>query len=223
MSATIQLPNANVETQIGPLSLHDYAANDSPLLILSFPSAYNPVAITELGECARLSSDYTARGVKVIGVIPNTTVDALQGFIVDVKAATGQQIDIPLVADTECLLFKALNLDSRMTFAHTVYYGSARTLGFSACYPPSCGRNFHELGRILSSLKITADAGLHTTVNWVPGGDCVLPAEMPDEEADEKYNGDARTIDLPSQKGYLRLMADTEAGEPCVDGPSILP
>jgi len=84
------LPDLECSTQIGPITLHSYTS--TPLLILTVDAPYTPVATTELGEVARLSNEFVERGVKVV-VVTRGSVDAVQGWIVDVKAATGQQIE----------------------------------------------------------------------------------------------------------------------------------
>lgn len=77
----------------------------------------------------------------------------------------------------------------------------------SMSYPVTCGMNFHEILRVIDSLQMTEKNGVSTPVNWVRGQDCMLPELMDDGDADEKFDSVQR-IDVPSRKGYLRIVKD---------------
>jgi thioredoxin-dependent peroxiredoxin len=50
-------------------------------------------------------------------------------------------------------------------------------------YPPSTGRNFQEILRVIDSLQLTDRAKLATPVNWQPGERAIIPPSIPDEQA----------------------------------------
>jgi thioredoxin-dependent peroxiredoxin len=50
-------------------------------------------------------------------------------------------------------------------------------------YPPSTGRNFDEIIRVIDSLQLTDRAQVATPVNWRPGECGIIPPSIPDEQA----------------------------------------
>jgi alkyl hydroperoxide reductase subunit AhpC len=65
-------------------------------------------------------------------------------------------------------------------------------------YPPSCGRNFDEIMRVIDSLQLTTNKKITTPVNWKKGDDVIIAPSVSDEEA-KKLFGEFKTI-----KPYLR-------------------
>jgi alkyl hydroperoxide reductase subunit AhpC len=50
-------------------------------------------------------------------------------------------------------------------------------------YPPSTGRNFDEIIRVLDSLQMTDGKKVATPVNWQPGDRAIIPPSISDEQA----------------------------------------
>jgi alkyl hydroperoxide reductase subunit AhpC len=50
-------------------------------------------------------------------------------------------------------------------------------------YPPSTGRNFDEILRVIDSLQMTDRSKVATPVNWRPGDRAIIPPSIPDEQA----------------------------------------
>ncbi len=50
-------------------------------------------------------------------------------------------------------------------------------------YPPSAGRNFNEVLRLLDSLQLTDGYKVATPVNWEDGQDVIVVPSISDEEA----------------------------------------
>jgi peroxiredoxin len=74
-------------------------------------------------------------------------------------------------------------------------------------YPPSTGRNFDEILRVLDSLQITYQRQLATPVNWHKGERCVVPASLSNEQAMATF-GNYETV-----KPYLRYV-EADGGYP---------
>ena len=89
------------------------------------------------------------------------------------------------------------------------------TVKLTILYPATCGRNFDEVLRVLTSLQMTAGLKLATPVNWKYGDRVVctppLTQEMIDEKADTYQN--LSTAELPSGKGYLRTVDCPDQGK----------
>ena len=53
-----------------------------------------------------------------------------------------------------------------MTVRCVFIYGPDKKLKLSLTYPATCGRNFHEILRVLESCQITLDKKMATPANW---------------------------------------------------------
>jgi alkyl hydroperoxide reductase subunit AhpC len=69
-------------------------------------------------------------------------------------------------------------------------------------YPPSTGRNFDELLRVIDSLQLTADRGLATPADWVKGDRVIISPSIDDDTAKERFG------DFDAQRPYLRYIED---------------
>ena len=78
--------------------------------------------------------------------------------------------------------------------------GPDKKIKLTITYPPSTGRNFHEIIRVLDSLQLTYHRKLATPVNWQPGERCVVLPSVSNEEAIATYG----SFDAP--KPYIRYV-----------------
>ena len=69
-------------------------------------------------------------------------------------------------------------------------------------YPPSAGRNFDEVLRVIDSLQLTDAHRVTTPANWKPGGDVIISPAISDEQARLVFPDGWRTL-----KPYLRMVA----------------
>ena len=68
-------------------------------------------------------------------------------------------------------------------------------------YPPSAGRNFDEIIRVIDSLQITDRAKVSTPVNWRPGERAIISPSISDDQAREMFPQGWET-----KKPYLRYV-----------------
>lgn len=61
-------PNFDAQTSTGHISFHDFVG-DSWVVFFSHPDDFTPICTTELGAFAKLEPEFTARGVKMIGLV----------------------------------------------------------------------------------------------------------------------------------------------------------
>merc|ERR1712038_902711 len=69
-------------------------------------------------------------------------------------------------------------------------------------YPPSTGRNFDELLRVIDSLQLADSHKLATPANWTKGTDCIILPSVKNDEAEKLFPG------FREVKPYLRYTPD---------------
>jgi alkyl hydroperoxide reductase subunit AhpC len=203
------IPDLTVETDLGPMSLHDWVA-DSWAILFSHPKDFTPVCTTEFGAVAQLSDEWARRKVKVMGV----SVDGVEDHVSwkrDIATAGAAEPTFPIVADIDLTLSKAFDMlpaeaylpDGRTpndtaTVRSVFIIGPDKKLKLSMTYPMNVGRNFAEVLRAVDALQTANGEGVATPANWNPGEDVIIPTAVSDEDALAKF-GEFETI-LP----YLR-------------------
>jgi alkyl hydroperoxide reductase subunit AhpC len=68
-------------------------------------------------------------------------------------------------------------------------------------YPPSTGRNFAEILRVVDSLQLTDNYKVATPVNWEDGDDVIIVPSLSDEDAKTRFPEGWKTL-----KPYLRVV-----------------
>uniref|UniRef100_A0A671WB07 Peroxiredoxin 6 n=1 Tax=Sparus aurata TaxID=8175 RepID=A0A671WB07_SPAAU len=106
-------PDFEAESTTGIIKLHEFLG-DSWGILFSHPRDYTPVCTTELGRAARLSSEFSQRGVKMIAL----SVDCLEdhhGWTKDILAyncedPASSSLPFPIIADCKRELAVALGM-----------------------------------------------------------------------------------------------------------------
>ena len=75
----------------------------------------------------------------------------------------------------------------------------------SFLYPASTGRDMDEVLRVIESLQKASKFKVATPANWKPGDKLVISPSVTNEQAKEMFPQGYETVDLPSEKDYLRL------------------
>ena len=205
-------PDFTAETTQGTINFHDWIG-DSYAILFSHPKDYTPVCTTELGEVARLKSEFDKRNTKVIGLSVDKVGDH-QGWTQDIKDVSGHDVNFPMIGDYDLKVSKLYNMlpaeetetEGRTAAANatvrTVYIiGPDKKIKAMLIYPMSSGRNFAEILRLLDSIQLTEKHAVATPVNWNPGDECIIPPSVSDEQAKAKYPGGWKTL-----KPYLRTI-----------------
>jgi thioredoxin-dependent peroxiredoxin len=68
-------------------------------------------------------------------------------------------------------------------------------------YPPSTGRNFDEILRVIDSLQLTDAHKVATPVNWTNGKPVIIVPSLSDADAKARFPGGWTTM-----KPYLRVV-----------------
>ncbi|MEM8840605.1 MAG: peroxiredoxin [Pseudomonadota bacterium] len=202
-------PDFDADTTAGPISFHDWIG-DGYAILFSHPKDFTPVCTTELGTMAGMADDFSKRNAKMIGISVDPVEDHVR-WKDDIKTATGQAVDYPLIGDPElkvAKLFDMLPADESAEGARTAatnatvlsvfVIGPDKKIKLTLTYPMTTGRNFDELLRALDSIQLTAKHQVATPANWKQGEDVIITPAVSNEDAKERF-GDYETV-LP----YLR-------------------
>ena len=205
---TLQLgdtaPDFTVETTQGTINLYEYMG-DSWLVLFSHPADFTPVCTTELGEVARLKPEFEKRNVKVLGL----SVDPVKShheWEKDITETQGQTVNFPMIADHDrkvSTLYGMIhpNADAKVTVRSVFVIGPDKKIKLTITYPPSTGRNFEEILRVVDSLQLTAKHKVATPVNWKHGDDVIIVPSVSNEDAQKQFPEGWKTL-----KPYLRVV-----------------
>jgi thioredoxin-dependent peroxiredoxin len=201
-------PNLKVSTQTGDFDIYDYQG-DSWLIFFSHPKDFTPVCTTELGRVSKLLPEFEKRNCKVIALSIDSVEDHKK-WIQDINETQGTDVNYPIISDPDFTHSKQIgmyhpNLDNRITVRTTYIISPDKKVKLMIQYPPSTGRNFNEILRVLDSLQLTATKQVATPENWKPGDRCVILPSIKNEEAKEKFPQGWEEV-----KPYLRLVNITK-------------
>ena len=198
-----EAPNFSAETTQGSIDFHEWIG-DSWAILMSHPADFTPVCTTELGRVANLSKEFEKRQTKVIAV----SVDPIEshgGWIKDINETQNADVSFPLIADQDrsaAVLYDMIhpNADATATVRTLFVIGPDKKVKLTFTYPPSTGRNFEEVLRVLDSLQLTAGYQVATPVDWKQGEDCVVVPAIKTEDIPAKFPKGFTEI-----KPYLRI------------------
>jgi alkyl hydroperoxide reductase subunit AhpC len=201
-------PDFTAETTEGPIRFHEWIG-DSWAVLFSHPRDFTPVCTTELGEAARLKPEFDKRGVKIIGLSVDPA-DSHQKWAADIEETQGQKLNFPVIADADkkvAVLYDMIhpNASDMFTVRSVYVIGPDKKVKLTLTYPPSTGRNFDEILRVIDSLQLTAKYQVATPVNWKAGEDCIIVPSLSNEEAKAKFPGGWKEV-----KPYLRYVPQPE-------------
>jgi alkyl hydroperoxide reductase subunit AhpC len=173
--------------------------------LFSHPKDYTPVCTTELGEVARLTPEWQKRNVKVVGLSVDTA-DRHGGWEKDIEETQGQKVNFPIIADHDKKVSDLYGLihpeaDPAVTVRSVFVIDPNKKVRTIITYPPSTGRNFVEILRVIDSLQLTDKHKVATPVNWKDGEDVIIVPSLSDEDAKTRFPEGWTTV-----KPYLRVV-----------------
>lgn len=196
-------PDFNAETTEGPISFHEWI-EDSWAVFFSHPADFTPVCTTELGETAKLKAQFDQRNVKAIALSVDS-VDSHTSWVGDIEETQGEAVNFPIIADADqavARLYEMIhpNTDPKVTVRAVYIIDPNKKIRATFTYPPSAGRNFGEIIRLIDSLQLTDGYKVATPVNWIDGQDVIIVPSVSDAEADQLF-----TKGYVKVKPYLRV------------------
>lgn len=204
---TLQLgdivPDFTQDSSEGTINFYEWAG-DSWVVLFSHPADYTPVCTTELGEVAKLKGEFEQRNAKVIALSVDDS-ESHKGWIGDIEETQGTGVNYPILADSDRKVSELYGMihpkaDPTVTVRTVFVIDPERKLRLTITYPPSTGRNFLEILRVLDSLQLTDNYKVATPVNWKDGDECVVSPKIPTEDAKKQFPKGVREL-----KPYLRM------------------
>lgn len=196
-------PNFSAGTSEGKISFYDWIG-DSWCVLFSHPKDFTPVCTTELGMAAKMKPEFEKRNVKIIAISVND-LNSHKKWIEDINETQHTVVNFPLIGDDGSIAKKYgmihPNACNTTTVRSVFIIDPSKKIRLTMCYPPSTGRNFKEILRVIDSLQLTDSHSIATPANWEWGCECViLPSIVDPEEIKQKFPKGYREL-----KPYLRL------------------
>jgi alkyl hydroperoxide reductase subunit AhpC len=196
------VPNFKAQTSQGEIDFFEWLG-DSWGILFSHPADFTPVCTTELGYMSKLKPEFDKRNVKILAL----SVDPLSShttWINDIEETQVTKVNYPLISDENrhvAELFDMIHPGAaeKTTVRSVFIIAPDKKLKLSLTYPPSTGRNFDEILRVVDSLQLTAYNSVATPVNWKHGEDVIILPSVSDADAEKKFPKGIRKI-----KPYLR-------------------
>lgn len=190
-------PDFTADTQDGPIRFHDWIG-DQWVIFFSHPADFTPVCTTELGFTAKLKDEFAKRNAKAIALSVDSVADH-KSWIGDIEETQGVKMNFPIIADTDrkvSALYQMIHpkADPKLTVRAVYVIDPNKKIRATFTYPPSAGRNFNEVLRLLDSLQLTDGYKVATPVNWTDGEDVIVVPSLSDADADKLF-----------PKGYTRI------------------
>lgn len=197
-------PDFTQDSTQGRIPFHEWLGNSWGVLF-SHPKDFTPVCTTELGEVARLKPEFDRRGVKAIGLSVDT-MDRHAEWEQDIGEVSGTAMNFPMISDqdrTVSTLYGMIHPDADplLTVRVVVVIDPAKKVRMTMTYPPSAGRNFAEILRVIDSLQLTDGHKVATPVNWQPGERVIIMGSVSDEDAKVRF-----PQGWEAKKPYLRFV-----------------
>jgi len=196
-------PNFTAMTTQGEINLYEWLG-DGWGMLFSHPADFTPVCTTELGRTAALKGEFDKRNVKAMAVSVDP-LDSHMEWIKDIEETQNVTMNFPIVADADRKVAELYDMIhpsvTVKTTVRTVFViGPDKKIKLTLTYPPSTGRNFLEILRVIDSLQLTAYHSVATPADWKDGEDVVVSPSIATKDIPAKFPKGHRVI-----KPYLRM------------------
>jgi thioredoxin-dependent peroxiredoxin len=183
-------PNFDAPTTHGNINFHDYLG-ESWGVLFSHPADFTPVCTTELGTLAKMKPDFDKRNVKVVAISVDD-LDSHNKWLGDINRTQNTEVNFPIIADEKKVvaeLYDMINpgITDKVTVRSVFVIGPDKKVKLTITYPPSTGRNFTELLRVIDSLQLTAGYSVATPADWVDGEEVIILPTVSNDDAKVKF------------------------------------
>ena len=197
-------PDFEQNSSRGRISFHEWLGNSWGVLF-SHPKDYTPVCTTELAEVARLKPEWDKRHVKTIGLSVDSA-EHHEGWEKDIEETQGQALNFPVLADADRTVSDLYGMvhpeaDPSITVRSVFIIDPNKKVRLILTYPPSTGRNFDEILRVIDSLQLTDAHKVATPVNWKDGDQVIIVPSLSNEDAKLRFPKGWKEL-----RPYLRMV-----------------
>ena len=184
------VPDFSLDSQVGRIDLHDLI-DGKWCLIVTFGSAFDPVATTDIGMLSRMEMEFESRHIVVI-CIGNDTLPNYRKWVKDIEEVQAVRVRVPLMADTDNMrhmrMFGTAKYFPREECVKHTSCGAFlvdldRTIRYSSRYGTTVGRNWYEVLRTYDALQLTTYHKCLCPSNWGQGQDILLSTDITKDEA----------------------------------------
>jgi thioredoxin-dependent peroxiredoxin len=138
-----------------------------------------------------LKDEFSKRKVKAIAISVDD-VDSHNSWISDIEETQRVAMNFPIIADPDrkvATLYSMIhpNADAKVTVRAVYVIDPNKRIRATIVYPPSAGRNFDEILRLIDSLQLTDGYKVATPVNWRDGEDVIVVPSLSDEDATKAF------------------------------------
>lgn len=196
-------PDFSADTTDGPIKFHQWVGN-SWAVLFSHPKDFTPVCTTELGYVSKIKPEFDKRGVRVIALSVDP-VDSHKKWIGDIEDTQKTKMNFPIIGDTDAKvsnLYGMIHPEAAATITvRSVYIiDPQKKVRATIQYPPSTGRDFNEILRVIDSLQLTDAHKVATPANWKNGDEVVISPALSDDDAKARFPKGWRAL-----RPYLRM------------------
>lgn len=196
-------PDFTAKTTNGDINWHSWLG-DSWGILFSHPGDFTPVCTTELGAVAHLKDEFEKRNVKVAAISVDSLSDHME-WVKDINETQNTTVNYPIIADPDKKVAELYDMiqpaiTNKVTVRSVFIIGPDKKVKLTLTYPPSTGRNFAEILRVIDSLQLTAYHSVATPADWQDGQDVVISPSISDEDVPSKFPKGHTTV-----KPYLRM------------------
>jgi alkyl hydroperoxide reductase subunit AhpC len=197
-------PDFEQDSSRGKIHFHEWLGNSWGVLF-SHPRDYTPVCTTELAEVARLKPEWDKRNVKPLGLSVDP-LDSHKGWEKDIEETQGQALNFPVLADADRKVSSLYDMvhpaaDPSITVRSVFVIDPNKKVRLTLTYPPSTGRNFDEVLRVIDALQLTDAYKVSTPANWTDGKPVIIAPSLSDEDAKARFPNGWTTL-----RPYLRMV-----------------
>lgn len=196
------------------------------IILFSHPADFTPVCTTEFMTFGSMAEEFEALNVQLVGL----SVDSIYAHIAwlrkiqDIKWKKMKNIEVkfPLIEDIKMDVSRKYGMVqssvSDTQAVRSVFFidpkGIIRAMIY---YPPSLGRNFDEIKRVILALQKADKENVATPADWRPGMDVILPA--PGSCGTAKDRVEEKKDDQICYDWFLCFRKDTDAPVKAKRGP----
>ncbi len=176
-------PDFTQESTEGPIHFHEWIGNKW-VILFSHPADFTPVCTTELGAVAKLKPELDKRNTKAIALSVDD-VKSHKGWVGDIEETQATKVNFPILADADKKVSGLYDMihpeeNASVTVRSVFIIDPNKKIRASITYPPSTGRSFEEIIRVLDSLQLTDSHSVATPADWKDGQDVVISPSIQD-------------------------------------------